>query len=358
MPRRPLRLVSCAFGALLGQVLACGSGGPNNPGDASQAGASAASGGAAGSSNGGALAGSPNATSGSATGGGGDNNAAAAGSGIATAGTGSSAGGSSAGAGGAATNGGSPALGGAAGVGGSGGASAHAFKGVANSACEDLAPARLGASWWYNWTLSPGSCKASEFVPMIAGKAEKTPAAVASALSKLKSAGYRTVLGFNEPNKADQANLTVAQVIELWPSLTADPEVRVGSAATSADAKAWFEDFMAQVEAESLRVDFVAVHWYGWNAGSCDSAKELESYLTWAEKFKKPIWITEFGCMNQSNPSADVVKNFYAAAIEMFGKHSSVERYAWYPWNTNNELVLTGNLTALGTAFGQAAALR
>lgn len=193
---------------------------------------------------------------------------------------------------------------------------------------------------------------------MIAGKAEKTPAAVSSALTKLKSAGYRTVLGFNEPNKADQSNLTVAQVIELWPSLTAEPEVRVGSAATSADAKAWFEDFMAQVAAKSLRVDFVAVHWYGWNAGSCDNAKELESYLTWAEKFKKPIWITEFGCMNQSNPSAEVVKNFYAAAIEMFGRHSSVERYAWYPWNANNDLVASGNLTALGTAFGQAAALR
>lgn len=84
----------------------------------------------------------------------------------------------------------------------------------------------------------------------------------------------------------------------------------------------------------------------------------MESYLTWAEKFKRPIWITEFGCMNQSNPSAEVVQKFYAAALEMFGRHSSVERYAWYPWNTNNELVLTGNLTALGTAFGQAPAAR
>jgi hypothetical protein len=270
---------------------------------------------------------------------------------------GSAAGGGAAGLGGS-SNGGATLLGGAAGASGAGGSTAHAFKGVANSACEDLAPARLGASWWYNWTLSPGSCQANEFVPMIAGKAEKTPAAVASALTQLKSAGYRTVLGFNEPNKADQSNLTVAQVIELWPSLTSDPEVRVGSAATSADAKAWFEDFMAQVQAKSLRVDFVAVHWYGWNAGSCDNAKELESYLTWAEKFKRPIWITEFGCMNQSNPSPEVVKSFYTAAVEMFGRHSSVERYAWYPWNKNNELVLTGNLTDLGTAFAQAAAVR
>jgi hypothetical protein len=243
------------------------------------------------------------------------------------------------------------------GVGGaSAGANAGPFKGVANAACADLP--RLGASWWYNWVLAPGACNAAEFVPMIAGKAEKSTAAVQSALRQLKAAGYKTVLGFNEPNKADQSNLSVAQVLELWPAMTADPDVRVGSPATSADAKAWFEDFMTQVEARSLRVDFVAVHWYGWNAGSCNDAKELESYLTWAEKFKRPIWITEFGCMNASNPTAEVVNSFYAAAIAMLARHATVERYAWYPWNPNNELVASGNLTTLGTAFAAAPAQR
>jgi hypothetical protein len=193
---------------------------------------------------------------------------------------------------------------------------------------------------------------------MISGKNEKSAEAVATALKAVKAAGYRSVLGFNEPNKMDQSNLSVAEVVKLWPSLTADPEMRIGSPATSADAKAWFEDFMAQVEAQSLRVDFVAVHWYGWNAGSCDDVEELESYLTWAETFNRPIWITEFGCMNASNPSAEVVQKFYAAAVEMLGQHSSVERYAWYPWNVNNELVTAGNLTVLGSAFAQAPALR
>jgi Glycosyl hydrolase catalytic core len=266
-----------------------------------------------------------------------------------------------AGAGGAGgATGGGAAIAGGAGLGNGGqagsGVVTEPFKGVANAACADLP--RLGASWWYNWVLAPGACKTGEFVPMIAGKAEKSVSAVQGALSQLKAAGHKTVLGFNEPNKADQSNLSVAQVVELWPAITADPQVRVGSPATSADAKAWFEDFMAQVEAKSLRVDFIAVHWYGWNAGSCNDAKELESYLTWAEKFKRPIWITEFGCMNASNPTADVVKNFYAAAIVMLARHASVERYAWYPWNLNNELVASGSLTALGNAFAQAPAQR
>lgn len=193
---------------------------------------------------------------------------------------------------------------------------------------------------------------------MIAGKAEKDAAKVQSALASLKAAGYRTVLGFNEPNKVDQSDLSVEQVLELWPALTSDPEVRVGSPATSADAKAWFEDFMTQVDAKQLRVDFVAIHWYGWNAGSCNDASELEGYITWAEKFGRPIWITEFGCLNASNPSAEVVQNFYASALQAIARHPKVERYAWYPWTANNELVAEGNLTELGTAFAAAPAER
>ena len=252
-------------------------------------------------------------------------------------------------AGGGGGTGSAPASGGA----GSGGSVSQPYKGVANSACEDLG--RLNVAWWYNWTLGPGDCDRDEFVPMISGKNEKTGAAVSGALTSLVNAGYRTVLGFNEPNKVDQSNLTVAQVVELWPALTANPDVRVGSPATSADAKAWFDEFMTEVDTRGLRVDFVAIHWYGWNAGSCNDARELENYVVWAESFNRPIWITEWGCMNQSNPNPEVVAAFYAAAIAMFDDHPLIERYAWYPWITHNELVASGGaLTGLGTTFAAA----
>jgi Glycosyl hydrolase catalytic core len=328
-------LVACGSNEASGTDAAAGQSSVASGGTVASAGAAANAGGSAGDAKAGV--------------------ASLGGNGAGVAGT-ASLGGAGSGNAGAATAG-SATLGGAAAGGGVGGAAPRPFKGVANAACDDLVPSRLNASWWYNWTTGPSGCKQSEFVPMISGKNEKSAEAVSAALQGLKAAGYRMVLGFNEPNKTDQSNLSVADVVKLWPSLTADPEVRVSSPATSADAQAWFEDFMAQVDAQSLRVDFVAVHWYGWNAGSCNDAKELESYLTWAEKFERPLWITEFGCMNASNPSAEIVQKFYAAAVEMFGRHKSVERYAWYPWNTNNELVVSGNLTALGTAFGQSPAL-
>jgi hypothetical protein len=170
------------------------------------------------------------------------------------------------------------------------------------------------------------------------------------------------VLGFNEPNKSDQANLTVDQVVALWPALTANADLRVGSPATSADSsgQSWFTQFMGDVSTNALRVDFVALHWYGWNAGSCDAkASNLESYLKWAEGAAgdRPLWLTEWGCMNASNPDPATVQAFFQGALSMFARHPRLERYAWYPWNTNNELVdANDQLTSLGTVFSNAPA--
>jgi hypothetical protein len=220
------------------------------------------------------------------------------------------------------------------------------YKGVANSPAAQLAA--LGSTWCYNWGTTPKStdCNDPDFVPMIWGSDN-----VASALAGIAKAGYTTVLGFNEPNKSDQSNITVADAIALWPDVTSNPNIRVGSPAVSDDGRSWLEDFMKQVKANGLRVDFIAMHWYGWNAGSCE-ASQLEGAVTWASQWGLPVWITEFGCMGSSNPDAQTVLDFYNAIVPMLAKHPLVERYAWYPWNTYNELYdSSGNITDLGKAF-------
>src|SRR5207248_2922172 len=75
------------------------------------------------------------------------------------------------------------------------------YKGVANSACGDLG--RLGVTWFYNWKLSPdNNCMVSQFVPMIWGHTgnEQSASGIASEINGIVSAGYRIVLGFNEPD--------------------------------------------------------------------------------------------------------------------------------------------------------------
>jgi hypothetical protein len=227
------------------------------------------------------------------------------------------------------------------------------YKGVANSPAAELAA--LGATWCYNWGTSPkaSECNDPLFVPMVWGGTD-----VAGAIKAIGNAGYTTVLGFNEPNKTDQANLTVDAAIALWPALTSNPNIQVSSPAVSDDGRAWLESFMTQVKAKGLRVDFIAMHWYGWNAGSCTSG-QLEGAVTWASKWGLPVWITEFGCMGSSNPDEQTLISFFNNAIPMLAKHPLVERYAWYPWNTYNKLYQTDTsavdvMTSLGKAFAAA----
>jgi len=182
-----------------------GSGTGNESGAASSAGG--ASGGAAPAAGGladvaGGNAGSPGA---GAASGGSASSAAAGGSSQAGAGAGGSnmLGGAGAGAAGAPVS-----------------AGAQATKGLgfnlAGSSCDDLKT--LGLSWFYAWSAtSPCPAAAIEFVPQIWGSWKKltwvpTPA-------KAVAKGAKALLGFNEPDGAAQANLTVDEAIALWPDM-------------------------------------------------------------------------------------------------------------------------------------------
>jgi hypothetical protein len=250
-----------------------------------------------------------------------------------------------------------------------GGTGMHPYKGVANSPC--AARTALDVSWYYNWgqteTEPCSDGRGGEFVPMIWGHtgAEQTATSIASSITSFVSHGYQNVLGFNEPDNSSQSNIPVAKAISLWPSFE-NPSIRVGTPGTAANAnpgQAWFKDFMTQLDADtSLQADFLAIHWYGWNAGSCDAkASGLESYIKWAEGFagNRPIWITEWGCLNASAPDTATVVGFLKGALAVFAKHPRVQRYSWYPWATNCGLVnKDGSLTELGMVYAAAPALR
>ncbi|HEY2732655.1 MAG TPA: glycosyl hydrolase, partial [Polyangiales bacterium] len=204
---------------------------------------------------------------------------------------------SGAGSGGAAAVGGRESgragSGGESGAAGRAGSAARPYKGVANSPC--AARGMLGVAWYYNWTEAEDeACSdgtGGDFVPMIWGKpgAEQTSAGISQAVAGFVKQGYGYVLGFNEPDNSSQSNIAVDDALALWPAFV-NPSIQVGSPGTQANAdpgQTWFKAFMAQLQTDSsLHADFLAIHWYGWNAGSCDAkASQLESYLKWAEAF-------------------------------------------------------------------------
>jgi len=321
------------------------------------------------STSGGGASGASHTTGGTGgTAAGGTNTGAGTSGGLASNAGGSAASGAGSSASGAGSSSASGAGGSAAsGAGGSAGAApagATPFKGVANSAC--AARTALNVSWYYNWMQAENEpCKdgkGGEFVPMIWGHspAEQTASDIKSAISTIVGKGYRFVLGFNEPDNTGQSNISTTTAISLLPSFD-NASLAVGTPATQANTtgQAWFKDYMAKLAADtSLRNDFIAIHWYGWNAGSCDaSASQLESYIKYAEGFpgNRPIWITEWSCLNDSAPTPEGVLAFYKGALAVFAKHPRLVRYAWYPWATNCHLNDdSGALTPLGVAFAAA----
>lgn len=179
--------------------------------------------------------------------------------------------------------------------------------------------AELKADWYYNWGPDGGSREGLEFVPMVKGRQHVN----AATLGKIKASGAKVLLGFNEPERADQGNLSVEDALALWPQLEATG-LRLGSPAPSSDNQgmAWLDKFMDGVKKKKLRVDFIAIHWYrSANPGEFD--EWLDGLY---KKWRRPIWITEF---NAFYAGGDKDK-FAEQAVKILDRHSKVERYAYF----------------------------
>jgi hypothetical protein len=235
------------------------------------------------------------------------------------------------------------------------------FKGV------DRALADIRVAWYYTWSAQPPGIVTPtgvEFVPMIWGPAAVTP----TQLAQVRAAGS-TVLGFNEPDRPDQANMPVAQALALWPQLMATGR-RLGSPAPAdraATAGSWLDEFMTGARARGYQVDFIAVHWYGRDFGP-GAVTQLHDYLQAVyERYGLPIWLTEYALIRfaDANPSlataqyptTDEQVRFVAASTALLDSLPYVERYAWFALPSFAPDTGTGlyrpdsSLTAIGTTY-------
>ncbi|MEU4164671.1 sigma-70 family RNA polymerase sigma factor [Actinoplanes sp. NPDC026670] len=192
----------------------------------------------------------------------------------------------------------------------------------------------VGASWYYSWSANdnevPGPANV-DFVPMIWGAANVTDAT----LKEVKAEGD-VLLGFNEPDLAEQSNMTVEAALAAWPRLEATGMKLVSPAvAFGGDtAGGWLDRFMTGAKSKGLRVDAIALHWYGSDFSSA-SVNQFLGYVDAVHKrYGKPIWITEFGLINFSGSpkyASDAQKvAFIKGTTAGLEKRSFVERYAYF----------------------------
>jgi len=140
----------------------------------------------------------------------------------------------------------------------------------------------LNASWRYDWSANGQSSDKLEYVPIkqhlnwpgwdqIENKQNVTQ-----------------VLGYNEPDRPDQSNLSNEVVIANW-KYYMKSGLRIGSPAHS-DPYNGLWGFMDLAEKNDFRVDFIAIHSY-WSVNQQDWSWRLDNVYN---AFKRPIWITEW----------------------------------------------------------------
>jgi hypothetical protein len=191
----------------------------------------------------------------------------------------------------------------------------------------------LDVDWLYNWNLDRNSALDWEYVPI--RQSRYWPGLD----QDWRQRGATHLLGYNEPDRPDQANMSVADALASWPDLLGTG-LRVGSPAVSDGGRSgWLYPFMQQADAAGLRVDFVAVHYY-WCYNPADpngAANQMYNFLLEVyNNTRRPIWVTEWnnganwtGC---GDPTYAQQAAAIAAMVDMLNNAPFVERYAPFNW--------------------------
>jgi hypothetical protein len=246
-----------------------------------------------------------------------------------------------------------------------------AKKGVAAAKFGPAAILSANAGWYYNWRYSPNAgavpagTSAPDYVPMLSKAGDVTDQNVAALTAGREKGTYKYLLGFNEPDLASQANMSVAQAIALWPKYMATG-LTLGSPAPT-NPNAWFDDFLGEAAAKGYRIDFICLHYYR-PPNSANAVGDLQKWLTDVyAKYKKPIWLTEFGapdcrslgwCGANAAPLTQAqVNTFVSQVVAMLEGLPFVQRYAWFVDRAQTGFEYSfvfkddGSLTATGTVL-------
>jgi hypothetical protein len=218
----------------------------------------------------------------------------------------------------------------------------------------------LKGHWFYTWgTDLPFEKKPqnAEFISMFWGKGNVTDANIAY-VKKMKDSGrIKYVLGFNEPDLADQSNMSVDEALALWPKLESIG-LPLGSPAAAWPTVTWIYEFLDKAKAQKRRVDFICVHMYV----GLDDVHFVGVLKDLHDKYNLPIWITEFATVDDAAKTVEAnrytpeqVLAFMQRLLPQLEDLPYVQRYSWFSSSLNSSrlwpsalVAADGSLTTLG----------
>ncbi|MDF7825373.1 glycosyl hydrolase [Pontiellaceae bacterium B12227] len=206
-----------------------------------------------------------------------------------------------------------------------------------------------GASWYYGWTAKDVSALNTgivDFNPMQWGggnlqsdsyQADKGQLPITIRYPEWSSRGYPfTLMGFNEPDGAEQANISVETAIERWPQLMVGRQPLVSPVAVGW-TRQWMTDFMTEADNLGYRQEYLGMHTYpGPNAANVVS--QLESFS--ATYDDRPVVLSEFGFVDWSNDNNWSENLVYREMLELLWRLENSEdckRYSMFGFIENED---------------------
>ena len=207
-------------------------------------------------------------------------------------------------------------------------------KGVGNT--NNVLIDSLNVSWFYDWGALDHSTPTREYAMMAWGRsAANNPSRVDAYIEKDT---VTHLLSFNEPDNATQSNIPYTEAVSLH-KLLLRTGYRMGSPAPEeGNADKWLLNFMNKAEQDTVKVDFIALHWYDWgnwtsthntSPNPANVFNRFKNYLTRIYNlYKKPIWITEFNANRNTTPETHA--RFMELALPWLDAQPFIERYAYF----------------------------
>jgi Glycosyl hydrolase catalytic core len=200
----------------------------------------------------------------------------------------------------------------------------------------------LNVHWNYGWNYDRSPCQptSSTFIPM-AWNGGRNISDLRNRINNASIPLYvsngttRMMLGFNEPDHAGQANMSVAVAIERWIALQDLGIPLVSPSAGNAEGT-WMKEFMGNATALNLRIDYVGVHSYSGVSFTLFVNRMTRIY----NLYRKPLVLTEFALAdwtatsqseNKLNPCQ--VLSFMKQALPWLEEIWWIHSYAWFPFS-------------------------
>ena len=236
-------------------------------------------------------------------------------------------------------------------------------------------PAAMNVGWYYNWgtkSFKETGFKNTKFydldyVPMFWNDPSE---AYSNCFDRFKENGYKYVLAYNEPDLVWESNMKADVATRRWRNdlMPNRGNMLLGSPAVSVFPQwsDWWKTYWNMLPASSKQTtNFIAVHNYNKYYNGKDTALDyLEKIDECYNKYRKPIWITEFAIWKfDKNDKAGCAKTqeFMKIVLKGLNERSYVERYSWFSPDLNSKDASssslfdysTGALTTIGKVYAQ-----